>query len=129
MALTHFYAELLGVVIGLIALAMLANRRSMLEAIRELLADRAVLLLAAIVTLIVGLVVVLTHNVWSGSVLDILVTLLGWAMILRAVLLLFLPHASLQKLVSWVRLEQLYYVFGLVALLIGIYLAYYGFVG
>lgn len=131
MALTYFYAEWFGLLISVIALAMLANRRTMLEAIREMIGagNRAVLFLAAILTLLLGLLLVLTHNIWTGNALTIVVTLLGWAFILRAVLLLFLPHSTLEKLFGWIRLEQVYYVVGILALVLGVWMSWAGFAG
>jgi hypothetical protein len=45
------------------------------------------------ITLVAGLAMVLTHNIWSGSALVVIVTLVGWVTLLKSLLLLFLPVA------------------------------------
>ena len=127
MPLTYFYAELLGILIGAVALSLLINRRMMLQVFSELVEQRVALFVVALVSLLFGSVIVLTHNVWTGSSLDILVTLLGWLLVLRSVLLLFLPHGVIRKIVDWVRIEQTYYLVSVIALIVGGYLIYYGF--
>ena len=129
MPLTYFYAELFGLVILITALAMLVNRRATITMVHELLENRALLYLAGIASLFLGVIVVLTHNVWNGGALAVLVTLVGWGLLLRAALILFLPHGSLRSLFNSFRFEQIYYLVTLVALLIGVYLTYYGFTG
>jgi hypothetical protein len=41
---------------------------------------------------------VLLHNLWSGGVLPVIITLVGWATLTKGVLLLALPPASLGAL-------------------------------
>jgi hypothetical protein len=53
----------------------------------------------ALITLGLGLAMVLGHNRWSGGALPILVTLIGWGLLLRGLLLLFLPSAQVLGLV------------------------------
>ncbi|HQT82796.1 MAG TPA: hypothetical protein PLW99_01460 [Candidatus Paceibacterota bacterium] len=127
MPLTYFYAQLFGLAILIIGLAMLVNRRAMLTLMRELLDNRALLYLAGVMSLFLGIIVILTHNVWSGGALVVLVTLLGWALLLRACLILFLPHGALKNLFASFKFEQSYYLVTLLALLLGIFLTYYGF--
>ncbi|HVB19927.1 MAG TPA: hypothetical protein VNF51_01400 [Candidatus Paceibacterota bacterium] len=129
MPLTYFYAEIFGLVILIAALAMAVNRRATIAMVHELMENRALLYLAGLMSLFLGVIIVLTHNVWTGGALAVLVTLIGWALILRAALVLFLPHGALRNLFNSFKFEQLYYLFTLVALLLGIFLTYYGFTG
>ena len=76
-----------------------------------------------------GLVVVLTHNVWTGGLLAIVVTLMGWMLLLKAVVSLFFTHGSYKKLLHLIKFEQVYYPCALIVLIIGIFLTYYGFFG
>jgi len=110
-----------------IALALLANRRAMMAVIREVLDNRAVLFVLGLISMFVGLLIVLTHNVWSGSALDVLVTLIGWLFILRGALIFFLPHGMIRKLFNAIKFAQTYYVIAIIALIVGIYLAWNGF--
>lgn len=129
MALTYFYAQLFGIIMLVAGLGMVANRRSTLQVTREWLENRAVLYISGLLALLLGLVVVLTHNLWTGSALTVVVTLIGWALILKGVLRLFLPHGTIRKVFSIFAVEQTYYFIVLLVLVIGIFLTYYGFAG
>jgi uncharacterized membrane protein len=129
MPLTYFYAEIFGIVIFAAALAMLINRRDTIIMMHELMDSRPVLYAFGFMILFIGVITVLTHNIWSGDALTILVTLVGWAMILKAFVLLFLPHGSLRKLFNSFQFEKLYYLIAVIALILGIFLTYFGFTG
>ena len=45
-----------------------------------------------------GLAIVLLHNYWSGGALTVIITLLGWLTLIKAVLLLVLPSTKLVAL-------------------------------
>ena len=129
MSLTYFYAELFGIVILITALAMVVNRHTTVMVVHELMDNRALLYVAGLMSLFLGVIVILTHNVWTGGALATLVTLIGWALLLRAALILFLPHGSLRNLVDSFKFEHIYYLLAFLALLLGIFLTYYGFAG
>ena len=98
-----------------------------MEIVRDLMDNRAVLFLFALISLLLGLMVVLTHNLWTGPMLVIIITLIGWAMILRGVMLLFLPHGTIRKIFSAISYEKNYYLIGIVSVIVGAYLTYSGF--
>jgi hypothetical protein len=127
MALTYFYAELLGIMMTVIALAMLANRGAMMVTIREMLDSRAVLFVIGIVGLFIGLLLVLTHNIWNGGAVATFVTLTGWALVVRSIIIFFLPHGTIRKIFKMVTFEQTYYTVFVLVLILGIYLAWSGF--
>lgn len=129
MPLTYFYAELLGIIILILALAMVMNKRGMLTMMYEVADSRPVIFIAGFMSMFVGLIVVLTHNVWSGGALAFFVTLIGWGFLLKGASCFFFPHGSYKKLMHTIKFEQIYYPYAFLALLIGIFLTYYGFFG
>jgi hypothetical protein len=52
-------------------------------------ADGPVMLVYAIISLAVGLAMILGHNVWSGGALPVVVTLVGWLILAKGLMLLF----------------------------------------
>jgi hypothetical protein len=68
------------------------------------------------------------HNVWSGGVLPVGVTLTGWLMLIKGLILLCLsPGAAYGVLLAGTRFEQLFYLYMGTGLLLGICLTYAGF--
>ena len=54
-------------------------------------ADGPVMLAHAIFSLASGVAMIVCHNAWSGGPLPVIVTLLGWLIFLKGLVLLLLP--------------------------------------
>ncbi len=124
---TVFLARLFGLFMTVIAVWMLADEPGLSETVRALAHDRPVTLLLSMMCLASGLAVVLGHQIWSGGVATVLVTLLGWLLLLRGVLLLFLPPSVLELVTNAVTGSAWLYAGGVVALGLGLILTYAGF--
>jgi hypothetical protein len=70
---------------------------------------------------------VLVHNVWSGGAMPVVVTLVGWLIFAKGLLLLFLPPETLGRLFGQMQYAEHYYLFLAPALVIGLYLTWAGF--
>jgi len=71
---------------------------------------------------------VLAHNIWSGSVLAVVVTLIGWMALIKSLFFLFLPHEMEAGLfLRQLHYQQLFYVYAAISLVLGAYLTYCGF--
>jgi len=126
-ARTAFISKLIGLYVLIFGVAMLANRPAIIAGVGALLRDPGLVLLCGIFALSVGLAIVLTHNVWSGGALPVVVTAIGWLSILKGLVLLFLSQDALAGYVQAVRFQQSYYVYAVVTLALGAYLTYGGF--
>jgi hypothetical protein len=96
--LTLFLAKLIGLLFLIFSSSMAMNKRAMVAAVNELMRDRGLMLIGGSINLGAGLAIVLAHNVWSGSVLAVIVTLIGWLLVLRGVVWLFTPPEKRQIL-------------------------------
>lgn len=126
MSSTAFLARLIGLLTVVIALAILINRRGMIAAFESLSQHADTLLVVELIGLSAGLAIVIGHEVWT-SVLGAIVTLLGWFILLRALILMLLPPekiADLFALVAWPERAEIY---ALISLAIGILLTIAGF--
>jgi hypothetical protein len=129
MGLTFFLAQLFGVSLLIVSIAMMFRRKEMLQVLHDFLNDRATLFIGALISLMVGILLILIHNIWTGDLLTIVVTLLGWVLTLRGIIWLFVPAGLLRKLVNSAKKEQTYYVITCIVFVIGIYLTFAGFMG
>ena len=119
---TRFLARLIGLFLIIVSLAMLLQKQELVTAITTLVHDRAALLVVAMIGLAAGLAMILAHNVWSGGVVPVIVTVIGWFLMLRNALVLFLPAESLVALVDAFHIERFYYLYAVIDLLIGVFL-------
>lgn len=78
-----FYAKLIGFYFVFAALSMLINPKSVRAILIEASHNKSFTLLSGFLSLIFGLVVVLTHNVWSGW--PIIITLIGYLSIIKGI--------------------------------------------
>ena len=85
---TIFLGRLFGLYLVAISVGMLANRRRTLATLDEMARSGPWMLFSGVVATAAGLAVVLGHNVWSGGALPVVVTLVGWAALLKGVTLL-----------------------------------------
>jgi len=121
---TSFLAQLVGLYCVILSLAILVRGDVILTAIEALVHDPSALLVVALVGLVGGLAMVLGHNVWSGGVLPVVVTLIGWWLLIKSALGLFLPAATMLALFETSRASKLYLFSSVVTLLLGVYLLY-----
>ncbi len=74
---TLFLSRLIGLYCILVALSMITRKQATLEWVTALLHDPSMIFVLGAITLIAGLAMVLTHNIWSGGALVVIVTLVG----------------------------------------------------
>ncbi len=90
MSTSILLARLIGPVLVVAGLAALVNPKFLQEIASEFLASRALIFIAGFLTLLAGLAIVNTHNVWSGG-WPVVITVLGWLMVLGGVLRMGFP--------------------------------------
>ncbi len=125
--LTIFLGRLLGLFTLITSFWLLVERENAVSTIPALLGDRPAMVIFAIIALAGGLAIVLAHNIWSGGILPILVTLIGWVMVVRGVLFLFLPPEATLGILAAMQFERLFYVYLAIPFVLGVYLTYLAF--
>ncbi len=125
--LTVFLSKLIGLYCIIVALAMMARKPSAIAAVTALVRTPPLLLLVDVIGLALGLAMVLGHNVWSGGVLPVVITLVGWLMVIRGAVLLALSPDATIKVFEAARYEQNFHVYMGVTLVLGLFLAFAGF--
>ena len=123
---TLFLARLFGLYCLVIAAAMLAQPEAFVTIVHAFVADAPLVLITGVFTLFGGLALVLLHNYWSGGVLTVIITLIGWLTLVKAVVLVVLPLNKLVALYGGVSLTHIL-ISGSVTLLLGLYLTVAGF--
>jgi hypothetical protein len=122
--LTVYLARLIGLFTVLLVAALLIRGSAVVE---SAMADGPLMLTYAIISLALGLAMVLGHNVWSGGALPVVVTLVGWLILAKGLLLLFLTPEPLTRLFERMQYGQHMYLYLAPALAIGLYLTWAGF--
>jgi hypothetical protein len=107
---------------------MITRRQATLETVTALLQNPSMMWVLGVITLAAGLAMVLAHNIWSGGALVVIVTLVGWLTVVKSLLFLFLPpEVRAGFFLRQLHYQQLFYLYTVVSLVLGIYLTYGGF--
>jgi len=128
MTLTTYLAELFGLYLALMGIVMIAKRQTMLELMAAFADHRSLIYVVASVRVLIGLAIVVAHNRWSGT-LPTVVTLLGWSALLHGIAHLVSTQESERKVLAFFQRSGPYYGAAIVAVVLGLWLAYAGFAG
>lgn len=125
---TLFLSRLIGLYCIVVALSMMTRRQAMVEMVNGLLQNRSMMVILGIIALAAGLAIVLAHNIWSGGNLAVIVTIIGWLTLIKGLFFLFLsPETEAGLFLGQLHYQQLFYFYGGILLLLGVYLTYAGF--
>ncbi|MFN3233900.1 MAG: hypothetical protein ACE365_00605 [Gammaproteobacteria bacterium] len=126
MDITLFLAKAFAIFLVVIGLAMFMGRTRFISEYSAVIEDKPAFFVLGLLMLILGIVLVLLHNVWIAN-WTIIITILAWLVLVRGLMRMFIP--SLDKLVKKIIKQQdVYYLVCLVLILLGLYLGYMGFV-
>jgi hypothetical protein len=122
-------AQVIGPLMALIGLGVLFNPTTFSLMMEEMSSGKQylVLFVTGTVTTILGLIVVLGHNVWVWD-WSVLITILGWATLIKGAIMLLFPRASMGISRFYQGKTGLVVGAGVIGLVIGLVLSYYGFV-
>jgi hypothetical protein len=120
-----YLAKLIGPIYLVVAVGLLLNPGNARAIVKEFMDSPALFYLSGILALIIGGLIVLLHNVWSGW--PIAITLLGWAAILKGVVRLIAPDAAKSVLSKFVGNKNDITAAALLALALGAYFTAMGF--
>lgn len=119
-------AGLAGPVMMAVAAAILVNRQSIVGMINEISSSRGFIFFAGILTLVAGLAIVRTHNVWAAE-WTILVTVIGWLAIIGGIVRIVWPDKLADISKKILSSENAITAWALVALLLGAFLTAKGY--
>ena len=125
---TVFLSRLLGLYYIFAALSMFLHKQSSVETVTAVLQNAPVMFVVSILALLAGLAMVLTHNIWSGGGVTVVVTLIGWIVVIKGLLFLSLsPEMQATFFLGNLHFGQMFYMYAAISLVLGAYLAYGGF--
>ncbi len=123
MNLSNYLAEIWGITIAVVSLALLIKPK-LLERLFAKAENKATMSFWGITTLIIGIAMVLVHNLW---VLDwrVVITIMGWLTLIKGLDLLLLPKRMKKR---WSKMGNWQWrVIFVFLFLSGLVLAYLGF--
>ena len=126
MEISIFLAKVIGLVSVISTTAVLIRYKESLALEEEAVKNPAVTYLSGFVILILGVLLVVSHSVWT---LDwrLVITIMGWLVLLKGIGRIFFPK-TVKKLIEKKRDDRRFLLVEAVVLLVGLYLIYQGFI-
>lgn len=126
MEATLFLSKLIGLSMFIIGLGLIFKWRDFREMIIELISNKGIFYLLVIIELIAGIALILSHNIWD-SLLESLVSLIGWMMAAEATLYMFMSHKKIEGFIEYFNEKSFYKIGSAIYIILGIYFIYNGF--
>jgi uncharacterized membrane protein HdeD (DUF308 family) len=89
--ITVFLGTILGWYFLIMGLFLIIRRDVVISAMKNVVDQPGLLLVIAFITLIIGLMMIATHNVWVWD-WPVIITLIGWFALIRGIIRLFYPE-------------------------------------
>jgi hypothetical protein len=122
--ITIFLARLIGLFTIAVVIALVIRGVSIVEVA---IANEPLLFMLGLISLGLGIAMVLAHNVWSGGALPVVVTVVGWLILAKGMLLTIVPSAMFTQLLDRMNWGENMNFFLIPAALIACYLTWAGF--
>jgi hypothetical protein len=110
----------------ILSLAMLLNRNYYRAAVTALFHNGPVYFIASVFALIIGILLIVFHNVWVQD-WPIIITLISWVIFMKGVLLLLFPKEIPFKWQKNLFKNKIIYIWAIFMMCLGLYLGYRGF--
>ncbi len=126
MEISLLLAQVMGLYLLLEGIVILARQKFVVNIVNDLSNNKALMFVTGAMVFILGLLVVLNHNVWEAS-WQVIPTLIGWGMIIKGITIFFIPNIVLSLAKKFAKNRNLAVFAGVIAIAFGAYLVYVGF--
>ena len=121
-----FIAQLLGLTYLVLGVGLLINRDFFNRMVSDFSRNEAFVFLGGLMALVIGIVLILIHNIWVGRWI-VLITIIGWLAFLKGVWMIVFPDTVPRFMLFYEKNRNLATVHAVVALILGVILTYLGF--
>lgn len=124
------FSKKLGKIVGLymliIGIAILWHMDEFKQIVQSIMQDKPLMLVTGFFTLILGLIMIVSHNIWQWN-WRLINTLVGCIVLLKGAGLILYPHLMDQLTVAFLKNSAVGYSAAVVDILLGSVLCYHSF--
>ena len=126
MGTSIFIARIFGLCYLIIGIGFLLNRKAFLRVMEDLCKNAALVFYGGLLALVIGVVLILIHNIWIANWI-VLITIIGWAALIKGVWMIVFPGSVDKFMQLYLKNKGLVVFHALFALIFGVVLTYFGF--
>ena len=123
---SKFLSKVIGLYLIIISVAMLIDMPIFTQQIDKLLHDSALMFVTGFFTLIVGLLMVVSHNIWQWH-WRVIITVLGWLTLIKGISLIVYPGFIDKTSILFIESVTFAYGAAIFDLVLGAALTYFGY--
>ncbi len=127
MEVSIFLGRALGIYLLIISISMLLNYKVFFNTFQQWIEQPPTITLTAFISIILGILMVLVHNVW---VMDwrLIITILAWLTLIKGIVRLNFPHAVPETMEYFHQRKPAYFTLAIFGIVLAIILLVFSFV-
>lgn len=126
MNISRFLSKAIGIYLMIVSMSVLFRRHEMVSFMNELINDAPLMFYLGFVTLILGILMVVSHNTWEWSWRTV-ITAISWIVLIKGVSILFFPQYMNDITLFFISHANSLYISASIDLALGLFLVYHGF--
>jgi len=121
-----FIARIFGLSYLVIGVGFMLNRKAFQRVMDDFCKNAALVFYGGILALVIGIAIVLTHNVWVAN-WTVIITIIGWLGLIKGVWIIVFPGTVSGFMQAYQKNSNLILIHSIAALVFGIVLTFFGF--
>jgi hypothetical protein len=126
MNVSKFLSKVIGMYFIIISIAMLSNMNQFINQMNGLIHDEPLIFTTGFFTLILGILLVVSHNIWQWN-WRVIITIIAWITLIKGVSIILCPQMMSNITMFFVSHVVVIYIAAVIDFILGVLLCYYGF--
>lgn len=126
MDISLFLAQAFGIYFVVMGLLLFRNH-TLGSVVSSLSQNKSLKFFIGVFILILGIILVLVHNIWEGPMWQVLITIFAWLTFIKGLMYLFVPQDVFDSILRALNKKGVFIGAGIITFVIGAWLASIGF--
>ena len=121
-----FIARIFGLCYLIIGTGFMINRKAFQQVMDDFCKNAALVFYGGILALVIGVVIILTHNVWVAN-WTVIITIIGWIALIKGIWIIVFPNTVSRFMQAYRKNESLPMIHSIAVIIFGAVLTFFGF--
>lgn len=126
MDVSKFLSKAIGIYLIIVSIAMLVNMHQFTVNVNNLVNNAPLMFVTGFFTLILGILMVLSHNIWQWN-WRVIITIIAWISLLKGASIILYPQFIDKSTILFIQNINIAYIAAGFDFVLGVLLTYFGF--